>query len=113
MKTYQSRREYISSIFWAAAGLKAIGVGEGSPDTIEPGEAPQPQAKNGASPDEGSDPARVAIALGPKPARPAARLARIAGGMQRAAAKRASPGARRVGQIGIAGEQQLMQCGVG
>jgi hypothetical protein len=33
--------------------------------------------------------------------------------MQRAAAKRASPGARRLGQIGIAGEQQLMECGVG
>jgi hypothetical protein len=36
-----------------AAGLKAIAVDEGSPDAIEPGEAPQPQAKNGASPDEG------------------------------------------------------------
>src|ERR1700753_2399137 len=31
-----------------AAGLKAIAVDEGSPDAIEPGEAPQPQAKNGA-----------------------------------------------------------------
>ena len=43
-----------------AAGLKAIAVDEGSPDAIEPGEAPQPQAKNGASPDEGGDSARVA-----------------------------------------------------
>jgi hypothetical protein len=43
-----------------AAGLKAIAVGEGSPDATEPGEAPQPQAKNRASPDEGGDPARVA-----------------------------------------------------
>jgi Protein of unknown function (DUF3489) len=34
------------------AGLKAIAVDEGSQDTIEPGEAPQPQAKNGARPDE-------------------------------------------------------------
>jgi hypothetical protein len=42
-----------------AAGLKAIAVDEGSPDAIEPGEAPQPQAKNGASPDEGH-PARAA-----------------------------------------------------
>ena len=41
-----------------AAGLKAIAVDEGSQDAIEPGEAPQ--AKNGASPDEGGDPARVA-----------------------------------------------------
>ena len=50
--------------------------------------------------------------LGPEPAEPAARLACIAGGMQRATAKRASPGARRLGDIGIAGEQQLMECGV-
>jgi hypothetical protein len=44
-----------------AAGLKAIAVDEGSPDAIEPGEAPQPQAKNSASPDEGGLPGRVAI----------------------------------------------------
>ena len=43
-----------------AAGLKAIAVDEGSRDAIEPGEAPQPQAKNGASPDEGGHAARVA-----------------------------------------------------
>src|SRR5277367_2641664 len=43
-----------------AAGLKAIAVGEGPQDTIEPGEAPQPKAKTRASPDEGRDPARVA-----------------------------------------------------
>jgi hypothetical protein len=43
-----------------AAGLKAIAIDEGSPDAIEPAEAPQPQPRNGASPDEGGDPARVA-----------------------------------------------------
>jgi Protein of unknown function (DUF3489) len=42
-----------------AAGLKAIAVDEGSQDTIEPSEAPQPQARNIASPDEGDDPARA------------------------------------------------------
>jgi hypothetical protein len=42
-----------------AAGLKAIAV-ERSQDAIEPGEAPQPEPKNGASPDEGGHPARVA-----------------------------------------------------
>ena len=44
-----------------AAGLKAIALEEGSHDAIEPGEAPQPQAKNGASPDEGELPGRAAI----------------------------------------------------
>ena len=43
-----------------AAGLKAIAVDEGSQDTIEPGDAPQPQAKNVASPDEGGHPAQAA-----------------------------------------------------
>src|SRR6202020_1950936 len=43
-----------------AAGLKAIAVDEGSPDAIEPSEAPQSQAKNSASPDEGGLPGRVA-----------------------------------------------------
>jgi hypothetical protein len=43
-----------------AAGLKAIAVDEGSQDTIEPSEAPQPQAKDVAGPDEGAHPARVA-----------------------------------------------------
>jgi hypothetical protein len=43
-----------------AAGLKAIAVDEGSHDTIEPGEEPQPEAKNVASPDEGGHPARTA-----------------------------------------------------
>ena len=43
-----------------AAGLRAIAVDEGSPDAIEHSEAPQPQTKTRASPDEGSDPARVA-----------------------------------------------------
>src|SRR5271155_1561166 len=36
-----------------AAGLKAIAVDEESQGTIEPSEAPEPQAKNVASPDEG------------------------------------------------------------
>ena len=40
--------------------MKAIAVDEGSQDAIEHGEEPQPQAKNGASPDEGGHPARVA-----------------------------------------------------
>ena len=39
-----------------AAGLNAIAVDEGSQDVIEP----QPQAKNGDSPDEGGHPARAA-----------------------------------------------------
>jgi len=43
-----------------AAGLKAIAVDEGVQDASEHGEAPQPQAKNGASPDEGGHPAQVA-----------------------------------------------------
>jgi hypothetical protein len=33
--------------------------------------------------------------------------------MQSAAAQRASLGSRRVGEIGIEGEQQVMECGVG
>jgi hypothetical protein len=43
-----------------AAGLKAIAVDEGSPEAIGPGEGPQPEAKNGASLDEGGHPARAA-----------------------------------------------------
>jgi Protein of unknown function (DUF3489) len=43
-----------------AAGLKAIAVEEGSQDAIESAEAPQPQATNGVSPDEGGLPARGA-----------------------------------------------------
>ena len=42
-----------------AAGLKAIAVDEGSQNTIEPSEAPQPQAKNCATPGEGGHPPRV------------------------------------------------------
>ena len=42
-----------------AAGLKAIAIDEGSQDAIEHSEAPQPQTKTGASPDEGGHPARV------------------------------------------------------
>ena len=57
--------------------------------------------------------AEAPVVLGAEPAGPAARLARITGRMQRAAATHASPGTRRVGEIGIAGEQQLMECGVG
>jgi Protein of unknown function (DUF3489) len=44
-----------------AAGLKAIAVDEGPQDAIEPSKAPQPQVKDGASPDEGGLPGRVAI----------------------------------------------------
>jgi hypothetical protein len=43
-----------------AVGLKAIAVDEGPEDAIEPGEAPRPQAKNGAGPDEGGHPAQLA-----------------------------------------------------
>jgi hypothetical protein len=43
-----------------AAGLKAIAVDEGPRHTIEPSEAPQPQAKNVPIPDEGGLPGRVA-----------------------------------------------------
>jgi hypothetical protein len=42
-----------------AAGLKAIAVDEGSQDRGELSEAPQPQVKEVASPDEGGHPARV------------------------------------------------------
>ena len=44
-----------------AAGLKTIAVDEGSPDAIEPGEAPQSQAKNRARPDQKDHPFRVAV----------------------------------------------------
>ena len=42
-----------------AAGLQAIAVDEGPEEPIEPAEALQPQARNGASPDEGGHPERV------------------------------------------------------
>jgi Protein of unknown function (DUF3489) len=42
------------------AGLKAIAVDEGSPDTTDHSEALQPQTKTRASSDEGSHPTRVA-----------------------------------------------------
>jgi Protein of unknown function (DUF3489) len=60
-----------------AAGLKAIAVDEGSQDAMEPGEAPQPQAKNGASPDEGGLPGRAAIP------RAGSKLARVIDLLQR------------------------------
>jgi hypothetical protein len=41
-------------------GSKAIAVDEGSQDTIEPSDAPKPQAKNVPSPDEDGRPAGVA-----------------------------------------------------
>ena len=44
-----------------AAGLKAIAVDEGPQDATEHSEAPQPQRKTRASPDEGGDPARAAV----------------------------------------------------
>jgi hypothetical protein len=40
-----------------AAGLKALAVDEGPEEPIEPAEAFQPQAKNGAGPDESGQPA--------------------------------------------------------
>ena len=43
-----------------AAGLKAVAVDEESQDTIEPSDAPKPEAKNVASPDEDGRPAGVA-----------------------------------------------------
>ena len=49
-----------------AAGLKAIAVDEGPQDAIEFGEALQPQAKNGASPDERGHTARVTPREGSK-----------------------------------------------
>ena len=60
-----------------AAGLKAIAVDEGSPDATEHSEAPQPQTKNRASPDEGGDPARVAAP------RDGSKLARVIDLLQR------------------------------
>jgi len=62
---------------------------------------------------DGTAEAEASVVLGPEPAGSAPRLARIAGGMQRATAKPASLGACHVGEIAIAGEQQLMECGVG
>jgi hypothetical protein len=49
-----------------AAGLKAMAVDEGPQDAIEPGEAPQPQAKDGASSDERGHTARVTPREGSK-----------------------------------------------
>ena len=60
-----------------AAGLKAIAVDEGPQDTIEPGDSPQPQAKNRASPDQESHPARVAAP------REGSKLARVIDLLQR------------------------------
>src|ERR1700688_3565124 len=42
-----------------AAGLKAIAVDEGPPDAIEPGETPQPQVRDSASPGEAGPAARI------------------------------------------------------
>ena len=60
-----------------AAGLKAIAVDEGSPDATEHSEAPQPQTKTRASPDEGGDPARMAAP------RDVSKLARVIDLLQR------------------------------
>jgi hypothetical protein len=60
-----------------AAGLKATAVEEGSQDTMEPSEAPQPQAKNVASPDDGGHPGRVAAP------RDGSKLARVIDLLQR------------------------------
>ena len=69
-----------------AAGLKAIAVDEGSQDAIEPGEAPRPQAKNGASPDEGGHPARAAAP------RDGSKLALVIEHLKRADARTGSSG---------------------
>jgi hypothetical protein len=61
-----------------AAGLKAIAVYEGEPAAIEPGEAPQPGAKNVVSPDE------AAI----RPGRPPARRQQVGVGDRTSAARR-------------------------
>jgi Protein of unknown function (DUF3489) len=61
-----------------AAGLKAIAVDEESQDTIKPSEAPQPQVKEGAGPDEGGHPAR---AVAP---RDGSKLALVIGHLRRA-----------------------------
>jgi hypothetical protein len=60
-----------------AAGLKAIAVDEGSQDAIGRGEASQPQAKSGASPDEGGLPDRLTIP------RDGSKLARVIDLLQR------------------------------
>ena len=60
-----------------AAGLKAIAVDEGSQDATEPGEVPQSQAKDGASPEEGGQPAGVATP------RDGSKLARVIDLLQR------------------------------
>ena len=52
-----------------AAGSKATAVDEGSKNANEPGEAPLPQAREVASPDEGGHPARVVPRGGSKLAR--------------------------------------------
>jgi hypothetical protein len=57
--------------------------------------------------------AEAPIMLGPKLDRPATRLARIGGRMQRAAAQRALLGSGRVGEIAVAGEQKIVERGVG
>jgi Protein of unknown function (DUF3489) len=49
-----------------AAGLTAIAIDERSQDAIKPSEAPQPQVKEVAGPDEGGHPARVAPRDGSK-----------------------------------------------
>jgi hypothetical protein len=58
--------------------LKAIAVGEGSQDPIEPSEAPQAQAKNAAGPDQDGLPARVAVP------RAGSKLAQVIEHLQRA-----------------------------
>jgi hypothetical protein len=70
--------------------LKAIALDEGSQDTIETSEAPQPQAKNGASPDERGHAARVSAPRdGSKLALVIEHLQRVDGVLKRA--RRALP----------------------
>jgi len=53
------------------------------------------------------------IVLGAQLAQPAARLARIVGGMQRAPAYQASPLPDLIGEVPIAGKQQIMEGSLG
>ncbi len=62
---------------------------------------------------DGAAEAEPPIVLGAELAAPTARLALVARRMQHAAAQPASPGPRDLGEIGVEGEQQMMECGIG
>ena len=61
---------------------------------------------------DGTAEAEAEIVLGAERAAPPPGLARELGRMQRAAADEAPPGARRLGQIGVEGQQKMMESGV-